>query len=83
MHLALAASPAMSAPPTMIVANVDPVEKESRLILMVNIEPIDKVHPDSAVAGGSVDLRGDTDETWQAASASQMPDRTLGVAMAP
>jgi hypothetical protein len=58
------------------------VQKESRLILMVNMALIDVAHPDSSGAGGSVDLRGDTGETWQA-GASQMLDRTLGVAMAP
>lgn len=58
------------------------VQKESRLILMVNMALIDVAHPDQASAGGSVDLRGDTDETWQA-GASQMLDRTLGVAMTP
>jgi hypothetical protein len=58
------------------------VQKESRLILMINMALIDVAHPDRAAPGGSVDLRGDTDETWQA-GASQMLDRTLGVAMAP
>jgi hypothetical protein len=56
------------------------VQKESRLILMVNMAPIDTTHPDREFAGGSVDLRGDTDAIWLA-GASQMLDRTLGVAM--
>jgi len=59
------------------------VQKESRLILMVNMALIDTAHPDKKeVAGGSVDLRGDTDAIWLA-GASQMLDRTLGVAMTP
>lgn len=58
------------------------VQKESRLILMVNLSLINVAHPQSPSAGGSIDLRGDTDDTWQA-GASQLLDRTLGVAMAP
>lgn len=58
------------------------VQKESRLILMLNMALIDVNQPQKELAGGSVDLRGDTDETWLA-GASQMLDRTLGVAMTP
>ena len=58
------------------------VQKESRLILMVNMALIDVAHSDRQATGGSVDLRGDTDETWLA-GAAQMLDRTLGVAMKP
>lgn len=58
------------------------VQKESRLILMINMALIDVAHPDRPAAGGSVDLRGDTDQTWLA-GASQMLDRTLDLAMPP
>ncbi len=58
------------------------VQKESRLILMVNMALIDVAHPEQVPAGGSVDLRGDTDETWLV-GASQMLDRTIGVAISP
>ena len=58
------------------------VQKESRLILMLNMALIDVNRPRQELAGGSVDLRGDTDETWLA-GASQMLQRTLGVAMKP
>ena len=58
------------------------VQKESRLILMLNMALIDVSQPRKELAGGSVDLRGDTDETWLA-GASQMLERTLGVAMTP
>jgi|GEM_PF-3324370 len=58
------------------------VQKESELILMINMALIDVAHPDQPAKGGSVDLRGDTDDTWLA-GASQMLDRTLGVAMTP
>ena len=58
------------------------VQKESRLILMLNMALIDVNQPQQELAGGSVDLRGDTDETWLA-GASQMLGRTLGVAMTP
>jgi hypothetical protein len=58
------------------------VQKESRLILMINMALIDVAHPDRRAAGGSVDLRGDTDDTWLA-GARQMLDRTLAVAMPP
>lgn len=57
------------------------VQKESRLILSVNMALIDIAHPQAA-KGGSVDLRGDTDATWLA-GASQVLDRTMGVAMTP
>ena len=58
------------------------VQKESRLILMLNMALIDVSQPQQELAGGSVDLRGDTDETWLA-GASQMLQRTMGVAMKP
>ena len=58
------------------------MQKESRLILMLNMALIDVSQPQQELAGGSVDLRGDTDETWLA-GASQMLQRTMGVAMKP
>ncbi|TAL84542.1 MAG: DUF2380 domain-containing protein [Rhodanobacter sp.] len=41
----------------------DWVQKESRLIPMVNMALIDAAYPAQEAAGGSVDLRGDTDAT--------------------
>ncbi len=59
------------------------VQKESRLIVMINMALIDLAHPDRpAAAGGSIDLRGDTDATWQA-GAAQLLERTTGVALTP
>jgi hypothetical protein len=56
------------------------VQKESRLIVMENMALIDVAHPDRPAAGGSIDLRGDTDQTWLA-GASQLLQRTVGVAL--
>ena len=64
------------------VALVTWVQKESRLIVMINMALIDLAHPDRPAAGGSIDLRGDTDATWQA-GAAQLLDRTTGVALTP
>lgn len=58
------------------------VQKESRLIVMINMALIDVAHPDRPAPGGSIDLRGDTDATWLA-GASQLLDRTLGLALTP
>ncbi|HEX5306722.1 MAG TPA: DUF2380 domain-containing protein [Dyella sp.] len=58
------------------------VQKESRLIVMINMALIDVAHPDRPAAGGSIDLRGDTDETWLA-GAGQLLDRTVGVQLSP
>lgn len=58
------------------------VQKESRLIVMINMALIDLAHPDRPAAGGSIDLRGDTDATWQA-GAAQLLERTTGVALTP
>jgi hypothetical protein len=58
------------------------VRKESRLILMVSMALIDVADPRKAIAGGSVDLRGDTDAMWLT-GASQMLERTMGVTMTP
>ena len=58
------------------------VQKESRLIVMINMALIDVAHPDRPARGGSIDLRGDTDETWLA-GASQLLERTVGVALTP
>jgi hypothetical protein len=64
------------------VALVTWVQKESRLIVMINMALIDLAHPDRPAAGGSIDLRGDSDEMWQA-GAAQLLDRTTGVALTP
>lgn len=56
------------------------VQKESRLIVMENMALIDVAHPDRAAVGGSIDLRGDTDQTWLA-GASQLLQRTVGVTL--
>lgn len=61
---------------------VTSVQKESRLILAVNMALIDVAHPDKAAGGGSVELRGDTDETWLAGS-RLMLDHALGVPLKP
>lgn len=58
------------------------VQKESRLILMINMALIDVAHPDRPAAGGSIDLRGDTDATWLA-GAGQLLERTAGVSLPP
>ncbi len=52
------------------------VQKESRLILSVNLSLVD-LHRGTD-KGGSVELRGDTDESWLA-GAQQLLDRYLGV----
>ena len=57
------------------------VQKESELILNVNLVLIDLRRHDAA-RGVSVELRGDTDATWQA-GARQLLDRLLGVVMPP
>jgi hypothetical protein len=42
------------------------VQKESRLILAVNVALIDLTHPDKTVRGGSVELRRDpTGHGWR------------------
>jgi hypothetical protein len=64
------------------VALVTWVQKESRLIVMINMALIDVAHPDRPAAGGSIDLRGDTDASWQA-GAAQLLERTTGVAITP
>lgn len=61
---------------------VTTVQKESRLILAVNMALIDVAHPNKAVSGGSVELRGDTDEEWLA-GAGHMLSQTLDVPLAP
>lgn len=58
------------------------VQKESRLILSVNLALIDVAHPQRPASGGSVDLRGDTDATWLAGG-SQLLERTMGVSLPP
>jgi len=63
-------------------ALVTTVQKESRLILAVNMALIDVAHPGKEVSGGSVELRGDTDETWLAGS-GLMLDHTLGIPLTP
>jgi hypothetical protein len=57
------------------------VQKESRLILSINMQLI---NPQSGVhlAGGSLDLRGDTDAVWLA-GADQLLQRTLGTGLLP
>lgn len=52
------------------------VQKESRLILIVNLALIDLHHDHDSV--GSVELRGDTDASWLA-GAQQLLDRYLGI----
>ncbi len=61
---------------------VTTLQKESRLILMVNMMLADVAHPDRPARGGMVDLRGDTDATWLA-GAGQLLERTLNLKMLP
>lgn len=58
------------------------VQKESRLILFVNMALIDVNHPERQAKGGSVALRDDIGPIWQA-GASQLLQRTMGVEMKP
>lgn len=57
------------------------VQKESRLILSINMQLIDPQRG-TDLAGGSLELRGDTDAVWLA-GADQLLQRTLGVALLP
>lgn len=61
---------------------VTSVQKESRLILAVNMTLVDLAHPEKAGNGGSVELRGDTDETWLA-GARLMLDHAVGAPLSP
>lgn len=58
------------------------VQKESRLIVGISMIVIDVAHPQRYLGEGSVDLRNDTGPMWRA-GASQLLQRTMGVAMAP
>jgi hypothetical protein len=57
------------------------VQKESRLILSINMLLIDP-QSGAGLGGGSLDLRGNTDAVWLA-GADQLLQRTLGVALLP
>ncbi|MET0331542.1 MAG: DUF2380 domain-containing protein [Dyella sp.] len=57
------------------------VQKESRLILSINMRLIDP-QSGTTLGGGSLDLRGNTDAVWLA-GADQLLQRTLGVALLP
>jgi len=58
------------------------VQKESRLILFVNMALIDVHHPQRQARGGNIALRNDIGAMWRA-GASQLLQRTMGVKMTP